>query len=300
MDTDYCGNDSDCQQAVELDDDPVEKIGYDGCHAEVAPPDKVCDVQNLMDTSPLYISGRTQDLIRDGHGYPTPWVHNAYAQPDDDRIIFLLGRGHSATLHRRQQLADIGMPTMAINWYPENGPKPRFWCTGDPPGYFGNRIWDDPDVMKFSPIGSAAGVRPRLDAYDHSLTPKDAPNTHFFHSRYDDPTYQNWLHSPWINWGTSLFGENTPKEWFAKGAARSSMFIGLRLCWHLGFRTVCLLGCDCTPGHHVAPMYWPTILYLMDQLKPTFERYNFRVIQTNPDSHLRTFPIVPYDEVDLR
>lgn len=186
---------------------------------------------------------------------------------------------------------------MAINNYPKCGPKPRYWCTGDPACYFGNRIWDDPDVMKFSPIGSATSIRPREDAYEPARTPKGAPNTHFFNARYDDPTYQNWLHTPWINWGTSLFGEHTPKEWFAKGAARSSMFIALRLCWHLGFRHVYLLGCDCSPGHHDAPMYWPTILYLMEQLVPTFDRFCYRVYQTNPDAHLRCFPIVRFEDL---
>lgn len=255
------------------------------------------DIGTLMDSAPIYISGTTCELIRDAYNQPVPWLHNAHAKPDDDKVIFLVGRGWSATRKRLEYLDKAGIPWMAINNYPEDGPKPRYWCTGDPPGYFGNRIWDDPDVMKFVPITSANGIRPRLDAYDHAKTPKDAPNVHFFNSCYDDPTYDNWLHTPWINWGTSMFGENTPKEWFAKGAARSSMFIGLRLCWHLGYRTVCLLGCDCTPGHHPAPMYWPTILYLAEQLKPTFDRYCYRVIQTNPDSHLRSFPIRNFDDL---
>ena len=259
-----------------------------------AQPDFV-GIDELMDSAPLYISGTTSDLIRDGHGHPASWLHNSQALPDDSRAIFLLGRGWSATAERRQRLFDAGIPTMAVNDFPAEGPPPWYWCTGDPPSYFGNRIWDDPEVMKFSPVGSCRGLRPRLDAYDHSKTPVDAPNSHFFHARYDDPTYHNWLHVPWVNWGTSLFGEDTPQQWFKHGAARSSMFIGLRLCWHLGFRVVYLLGCDCTPHHHPAPMYWPTILYLIDQLAPVFRHYHYHVYQCNPDSHLRSFEITDFE-----
>lgn len=257
----------------------------------------MCDIGTLMDSAPMYVSGTTKQLVCDGHGQPVEWLHNAHANPADGKCVFIVGRGWSATAARREQIARSGIPVMAINNYPADGPKPRYWCTGDPPCYFGNRIWDDPDVMKFSPIGSATGVRPRADAYETARTPKDAPNTHFFHSRYDDPTYENWLHTPWINWGTSLFGPNTPKEWFAKGAARSSMFIALRLCWHLGYRVAFLLGCDCTPGHHEAPMYWPTILYLLNQLQPTFERNGYYVVQTNPDAHTRSLPVIQFDKV---
>ena len=82
---------------------------------------------------------------------------------------------------------------------------------------------------------------------------------------------------------TPLASRNNPP------ITRSSLFIGLRLCWHLGYRNVMLLGCDASGGQHPAPMYWPTILYLIEQIAPTFKRFNYNVYQTNPDSHLRSF-----------
>ncbi len=257
----------------------------------------VLDFEKLMNSAPNYVSGMHQDLIRDANDNPVRWLHNAHAKPDDRRKAFIIGRGWSATVQRRWRIEHAGIPVMAINDYPKDGPKPLYWCTGDPPSYFGNRIWDDIDVIKFSPLASVSILRPREDAYAPKLTPRDAPNTHFFNHCYDDPTIHQWLHVPWINWGTSLFGDGCPKEWYSQGAARSSMFVALRLLWHLGFREVYLLGCDMTPGHHPAPMYVPTILYLIEQLVPTFKRFGYHVMQCNPHSHLRCFDFADFDEV---
>lgn len=247
------------------------------------------DIGQLMDSAPSYVSGTTVDLIRDAHDHPARWLHNSEALPDDRRAAFLVGRGWSATRDAMRRLECSRVPWMAINNYPADGPTPDYWCTGDPPGCFGRRIWEDPAVMKFSPVQGCRDSTPREDYYERNVVPADCPNTHFFHHTYDDPTYHQWLHVPWVNWGTASFGDKCPGQWYGKGAARSSMFVGLRMLWHLGYRVVYLLGCDLTPGQHPAPRYCETITYLLGKLEPTFRRYGFDVYQTNRHSHLRAF-----------
>lgn len=268
------------------------------------------DFDSLCDRASQTIEGTCKDLIRDRHGLSKRWLWNSQGQPDDRRRAFLIGRGWSATNERRMRIKRAGIPVMAINDYPESPAfKPDFWCTGDPPHYFPERIWTDIEVMKFTPLGShELRRRAGADAYDpdFKLTPGDAPNVHFFHTTNNEMEMESWLHLPWIPWGTTLWGENVPRQLYNKGAARSSMLIGLRLLWHLGFREVYLLGCDCGPGAIASPglvhdnpavEYWNVIFHLLEQVKPTFDRFCYRVINCNPASHLRTFEFTKFDDI---
>lgn len=258
---------------------------------------QILNPTEFCETAARFISGTGMDLIRDGYDNPQRWMHNVHAQPDDHKPAFLLGRGWSLTPDKRQRIADSGIPAMAINDYPKDGPTPRYWVSGDHAGFYSNRIWDDPSVMKFSSIGQVKAHRPREDAYEAMRFSTDAPNTHFFHSVNDLMENESWLHVPFIGWGTSLHGPNTPKQFHDSGSGRSSMLLGLRLLWHLGYRKVYLVGCDCTPHHHPAPNYWKVLFHYIDQLKPTFDRFCYNVYQTNPDSHLRTFDFINFDDV---
>lgn len=257
---------------------------------------EIIDFNDLQKRPGHHVSGTAADLLRDGHDHPWPWLHNCHAQPDDNKKAVLMGRGYSATPESRMAIERAGVPVMAVNDFPDEFPKPRYWCTGDPANYFGERIWADPGLMKFYPFPFIDAVRPHADAYARKLTPKEAPNTHFFHHVNNDSEPESWLHTPWINWGTTIHGENVPKAYYPEGAARSSMLIGLRLLWHLGYRQVALVGCDCQPHSHIAPAYYRTIFYLLEQIKPTFQRWHYHVYQTNQDSHLRTFDMLGLKE----
>ncbi len=240
------------------------------------------------------VDGTFQDLIVDGHGHPAKWLCNAHANPKDNKAAFLMGRGWSATLEKREEIADAGLPVMAINDWPKDGPKPWYWCAGDPPGFYSERVWTDSDVMKFVGLHNAKAIRPRESAYAPACMAKDAPNTFFFHQATDEMDVDHWLFHPFIVWGSTIGCEGGPKQLYAHGAARSSMLIGLKILWFLGYRRIYLLGCDCTPHHHPASEYWNTIFHLMGQLAPGFRRWGLQVYQTNPDAYLRTFPFAHY------
>lgn len=265
--------------------------------AESDPNIAILNWEKEMERAPNLITGSAKDLIRDAYNDSQPWLHNGHALPDDRRKAFLVGRGWSATPQKRKLLSRSRIPVMAINDYPDDPEcKPRYWCSGDPPSYFGERIWNDPDVVKFASMQSIKITRPRVDGYAPRFTSKDAPNVHFFHEVNNETEVESWLHLPYIPWGTSIWGPRCPSHFYSGGAARSSMLIGLRLLWHLGYREVCLLGCDCTPGHHPYPQYWNTIFHLINQIAPVFKRWGYHVCQTNQDSHLRCFDFIDFEK----
>ena len=242
------------------------------------------------------VEGTFADLIRDGHDHPLQWVNNLHADPKDNRAAFLLGRGWSATLEKLKYIAAVGISVMAVNDYPKDGPKPRYWCTGDPPHYFSERVWTDAEVMKFCGLHNRNSLRPRDGAYEPARLVKDAPNTFFFHQATDEMDVDHWLFHPFIAWGSTIGCEGGPKQLYAHGAARSSMLIGLKLLWFLGYRRVYLIGCDCAGHAHPAPEYWNTIFHLMRELAPGFKRWGFHVVQTNDAAHLRCFDFMDFDD----
>jgi hypothetical protein len=251
----------------------------------------------LVDSADRYVDGTTADLIRDGYDDPHQWMMDGHADPAKCEPAFLIGRGWSATPEKWGRITRAGLPVMAVNNYPREF-KPRYWCSGDGPSIFGNRIWHDPEVTKFTPIGHTKTLLPREDAYAPAVMARDAPNVHFFHHVNNLMELESWLFTPYIAWGTSITGyEGGPPQLNTVGNARSSMLIGLRLLWHLGYRRIYLLGCDCTPHHHPAPKYWEVMFALIDKIAPYFKRYGLHVFQTNPDSHLRTFEFADFDDV---
>jgi hypothetical protein len=256
----------------------------------------ILNYDDIVNRSDIHVEGTAQDLLRNGYDQPLPWTHNLHAQPDDRKMAFLVGRGWSANEDKRWKLDSFKVPWMAINDFPKDGPKPRYFVTGDPSNYFGERVWTDASIMKFTGMIWRNSIRPREDAYAPKHTPMDAPNTFFFNHCNNEVDYGSWLHVPWVTWGNTLWGKDTPDQFYKKGAARSSMLIGLRLLWHLGYREVYLLGCDCAGHHSPYPEYWNAIFDMLRQLAPTFRRYGYSVYQTNPDAHLRCFEFADFDE----
>ena len=243
------------------------------------------------------VEGTYIDLIRDGHNHPAQWVCNSHADPKKNQAAFLVGRGWSATDTKRKLLCQLRIPVMAINDYPDNPyMKPRYWCSGDPPKYFSERVWTDPEVMKFVGLHNRDGERPRDGAYAPKRLAKEAPNTFFFHQATDEMDVEHWLFHPFIAWGSTIGCKDGPKQLYEHGAARSSMLIGLKLLFFLGYRRVYLLGCDCDPHQHPASEYWNTIFHLTGQIAPHFKRWGYQVFQTNPNSHLRCFEFADFDK----
>lgn len=239
----------------------------------------ICDT---MEPSRI-LAGTADDLLRDGFDNTTPWLRNRGCDSG-----FLIGRGWSATEPRLRSLGDVF--TCAINNYPRWF-EPDVWITGDPPHYFGRWIWENPHVRKFTPHETARLPCPKEDSDSPTKTPLDYPNVHFYHHTTNIDA-DRFFETPYAQWGTTAYGPGDPEH--PHGGVRSSMIATLRILYDMGLRTVYLLGCDFTPHEHPDEFYFSDLAEQLAKLKPVFDEYGFKVIQTNPDSHLRVFPIVPF------
>lgn len=232
--------------------------------------------------------GTAESLVIDGHGNVVPWLEDLRTRLTDGRRAFLVGRGWSATPAVWRQMTSIGIPIMAVNDIPA-GFEPAMWCTGDPPSYFNRDIWLNPRIVKFSPIEHCREFIPRLSAYgpDNQKKPVDCPNVHFFHKNLNHD-HRNFLQTPWLCWGSHWYGKNTPHCQDGNGV-KSSLLVGLRLLWHMGFNEVYLVGVDCAPHEYPYPAYIEGLNWHMERLAPVFDKAGYRVYNTNPDSHVRCF-----------
>ena len=217
---------------------------------------------------------------------------------------FLVGGGPSFLKVKREQLTLPGCLTMAMN----NAPKsirPDLWVCIDDPSHFLRSIWLDPKILKFTPVSHAG--RPIFDGDSWKFLDRTAgqcPNTLFFrrNDHFDHTTY---LHEDSINWGNHR----------RHGGGRSVLLAAIRLLHHLGIRQVFLLGVDMKmdpnytyhfpQARHRASIDCNRKTYKLlqerfDLLQPLFLEAEFHVFNCNPDSELKSFPFLPFDEAVAR
>lgn len=246
-------------------------------------------VRMPLNTS-TYVEGTTYDLVRDAYDRTIGWTHNLFAHR---KVAFLLGRGPSANRQRVEAIREAGIFTMAVNTFQE-WTKPDAFVAGDPPHYFCREIWTNTDLMKFTPLHCADLPIPIGSFRSTAEKVRDCANTFFYHQRCNGD-WAYFLQTPYVNWGTVSRG---PDDNLVKTGLRNSMFPALRILWHLGFRTVGLLGCDWDVNSaHPDPTYYQDLHTMMRDVVPTFDRYGYRVIQANPHAHLRCFDRGPFEAV---
>ena len=215
--------------------------------------------------------------------------------------IFFIGNGPSFVKLNREFLSLPGVTTFGIN----NGAKtfrPNFWASVDEPDRFLKSIWLDPKITKFIPYGNfekfifdnenwqptniRAGTCPNVIGYRR--------NEKFVASRF--------LKESHFNWGNS-------KE---NGGCRSVMLPALRIMYILGFRKVYLLGVDLAMSQNYTyhfdeqransaiqnnnNTYDRLMGEYLPQLKPYFDQEGFQVFNCNPNSNLKVFPFVSYED----
>jgi len=217
------------------------------------------------------------------------------------RSAFLICNGPSfATLdHKRLNLP--GIMTFGVN----NGAKtfrPNFWTSVDDPARFLKSIWLDPKIMKFVPQSHFDKLIFDNEKWEMVNTyVRDCPNV-VGYMRNDVFNAESFLVESSINWGNSA----------EKGGGRSVMLPALKILHLLGFRKVYLLGCDMkmseTYTYHfdeqrskgAVKCNMNTYDHLKEEylprLKPVFEAEKFEVYNCNPESELKVFPFVSFEE----
>ena len=214
---------------------------------------------------------------------------------NSDDKIFVGGK----FLTHRECLKYPGFVTMSVN----NSVKtfrPDLWTCVDPPSRFIKSIWSDPRIQKFIP--ECHKDKKIFDSETWSLTDhlvKECPNAFFYH-RNDKFNAETFLTESTFNWGDH-------KDY---GGSRSVMLVAIRLLYHLGIRTVFLLGCDFhmnqNQGYHFDQdrtqsaqnnnnSTYVKMEYRFKKLRPIFDKEKFNVFNCNPYSNLKVFPYVDFE-----
>lgn len=194
--------------------------------------------------------------------------------------------------------------------------RPDAWCCVDQSARFLRSIWMDPKIMKFVPFdhtednlwdSTVEGWGPlrKNNNKKDIIKVRECPNiTYYRRNEKFEPSRFLWEYT--VNWGDH-------SKW---GGGRSCMLAAMKILFILGFRSVYLLGCDLQmdeshkyhfeenrdKGAQKGNMstYKKMIELYFPQLKPHFDKVGFKVYNCNPDSRLKVFPYVPFEEAVRR
>lgn len=214
--------------------------------------------------------------------------------------VFLLLNGPSMKFVNTSLLKTPGILTYGVN----NGAhftRPNFWSCVDNPSRFMQSIWADPAIQKFVPTSHFP--RP---VWDHQLNTTSALRVSDFPNvlgirRNERFSADKWLDETTINWGNHG----------SLGGGRSVMLVALKVCYLLGFKNVYLVGCDFTMTQQNGYFFeeqrtekavqnnlnsYRIMGEYFAALQPRFLEAGFNVFNTYPDSGLRAFPFIGFEE----
>ena len=213
---------------------------------------------------------------------------------------FLICGGPSFGKVDHAKLRQPGIMTMALNNSPKSF-RPDFWCSVDDPGNFIRSIWFDPRITKFVPICHTTKNIFDSDKWQWTnRIVRNCPNV-VYYKRNEHFRPGQFLWENTFNWGCH-------KDF---GGGRSVMLPALRILYILGFRRVYLLGCDLTMNAAYTYHFdqkrekgsvagnnstYEKLKEWFGELRPNFEQVGFFVYNVNPDSALKVFDFVSFDD----
>ncbi len=216
------------------------------------------------------------------------------------RSAFLIASGPSFAQVNLELLRSPGCLTLGVNNAPRSF-RPNLWTSADPPSNFLQSIWLDPTILKFVRSENADQLLfDNQNWTDSALTPRDCPATVLYRSNTSFRA-DRFLSEDSVNWGNDN----------EHGGGRSVLLAALKLLYCLGIGNVFLLGVDFTmtsarPYHfdetrdssaaHGNNRSYRILARRFEQLQPEFLRRNFHVWNCNPDSQLKAFPFLPFEE----
>lgn len=199
-----------------------------------------------------------------------------------------------------------GFVTMATN----NAPKTfrtNLWTMVDDPGNFIKSIWLDPKITKFVPFDHSEKKIFDNEAWtEMDIVTGECPNV-LYYRRNEHFSPDQWLNEGTFNWGEH---SDSLDELGNKGG-RSVMLVAIKLLYYLGIRKIFLLGCDFkmddNTKYHFDQDRSPSsqrgnnstyniLKARFEALVPHFEKVGLKVFNCNPDSGLKVFPHIPFDE----
>ena len=231
---------------------------------------------------------------RDGHSM---WMGDMYRGGS----AFLILGGPSFNVVDRSRLNNPGILTMGVN----NSVKtfrPNLWTSVDHPSHFIKSIWFDPTITKFVPYShSEKFIFDNEKWVDTDVKVGDCPNVWFF-KRNEKFIAEQFLIEDTINWGNH-------KDF---GGGRSVMLAAIRILFHIGVRTIYLLGCDFKMDNNGSKYHfdqnrsdssikgnmstYKLLCERFELLRPIFEKYGLYVYNCNEESGLKAFPIIKFED----
>jgi hypothetical protein len=189
--------------------------------------------------------------------------------------------------------------------YPyEETPDPE---GADDPGNFIKSIWLDPKITKFVPFDHAE--KPIFDNEKWEMTDimvGECPNVLFYRrNEHFDPS--QYLNESTFNWGE----HSDSKDALGNKGGRSVMLVAIKLLYYLGVRNIFLLGCDFKMDENTKYHFdqdrstgsqkgnnstYHILKSRFDALKPYFDQVGLNVYNCNPDSGLKTFPFMSFQD----
>lgn len=238
---------------------------------------------------------------------------------------FLVLNGPSLGQVDLRRLDVPGVLTMCLN----NGPRalrPDLWLTCDPPARFLPSIWRDPRILKFARAhyhhaslheldARARGYEPEVRAcFRSQLEAQEAAGNGAARNHRQlarDCPRAVWFEDTCHHFDAATFLTG-PKVTIGDREVRSSMLAALRVLYELGVREVYLLGCDFhmrkeqpygfrepVSDRHVERNnhYYGLLNERFQELQPHFAAHGLRVVNLNPSSGLRAFPMADFEVV---
>ena len=210
---------------------------------------------------------------------------------------FLVCGGPSLNKIDYGRLRERGVVSLGVNNVSAYVPVDA-WCFSDPEIKFHHGLFYDPKCTTFAPIPKLRrNVRVKLPDGTFRMTDRkimDCPGTFGFHRRSDfNP--ETFFSDSFAHWGK---GENGY-------GCLCTMLIGFRLMHYLGCKKIYLLGVDfwITEKEGYAFEQSKTVRngrydaenQMLRDLRVTFDKYNFKVYNCNPDSRCDAFEYMSFD-----
>lgn len=246
-----------------------------------------------------------------GHALRDSWC-NWHPSP----AAFLVGSAPSLDSLDLSHLAERGVMSLGINNAAAVAPCRAMICS-DPCEKFHSSIWLDASVKKFVPRTRLSDrIRMRNvetgELQYSAITARECPEVYGY--RKD----AHWRIDNFLTYDAATIGSaHGCPRWKARGSDPDdkllfTLLAGLRLLHYLGIRTVYMIGVDfaMVPGRSFAwpddprwtkfiaanNRYYRYATEMLTELKPVFERAEFNVYNCNPNSQLRVFGYVPYEQ----
>jgi hypothetical protein len=240
-----------------------------------------------------YIQSPPILFTRDGHAVYFGDIYRGSS-------CFLISGGPSFSKIDKSKLNNPGFITWGINNSVKSF-RPNLWTCVDDPTHFMLSIWKDPKIQKIVPFSATNKfIFDNVNWKMTNIKVGECPNVLFYRrNEYFDAN--KFLFEDTVNWGNHT----------QIGGGRSVLLATLRLMFFVGIRRVFLLGVDFKmdeqntyhfdQGRTKASVEGNNATYLklierFAELKPVFDKFGFEVYNCNPESNLKVFPFMDYEE----